>query len=435
MKDVRFRTSSGSLVLVEESHALPMIDFEVTLRTGSVFDPAGKEGLARLTARMVRTGTTRLRAKDVEEAIDALGASLGIETAPSFTRFSGAVIRRNFEEFMLLLGELMARPSFRPADLEQCRREALADVMENRDNDRGLAAREFRNVVFQGHPYARTVLGTSKSIRRITTKDISRHYKEQYRAKNIIFGFAGDISEGEAKKILKKAFSKLRTGDAPAFRLPEPKPLRGRRVVVVNKPERSQTQIFVGGLGTHARDADHVALMVANTVFGGTFTSRLMKEVRSVRGWSYGASSRLGTDRCREAFYMWTFPSSKDAVACVELKLSLLEKLIAKGVSAKEVAFAKNFLINSNAFEIDTPIKRLDQRVDVELYGLPKNYFEEQLKRIRRVTHTEANRALKKRLSSDNLAIVMLATESDVKPGLLKLPGVAAVESLPFDAD
>lgn len=435
MKDVRFRTAQGSLVLVEESHALPMVDFEVTLRTGSVFDPTGKEGLARLTARMLRTGTKSLRANDVEEAIDALGASLGIETSPSYTRFSGAVIRRNFEEFMMLLGQLLTRPSFRPADLEQCRREALADVMENRDNDRGLAAREFRNVVFNGHPYARSVLGTAKSIRRISTGDVVRHYKQQYRSKNMIFGFAGDIRVVDAKKIVKKAFGQVRLGTAPALKLPEPKALKGRRVVVVNKPARSQTQIFVGGLGTHARDTDHVALMVANTVFGGTFTSRLMREVRSIRGWSYGASSRLGTDRCREAFYMWTFPSAKDAVACVKLELELLETLIKKGVTAKEVAFAKDFLINSNAFEIDTPIKRLDQRVDVELYGLPKDYFQNQLKKIRRVTHTEANRALKKRLSSEHLAIVMLATESDVKAGLLKLPGVSAVESVPFDAD
>ncbi len=412
-----------------------MVDFEVTLRTGSTFDPKGKEGLARLTARMVRMGTKKMRALAVEESIDALGASLGIETAPSYTRLSGAVIKRNFARFMALLSHLLREPAFRAVDLAQAKRETLSDLIENRDNDRGLAAREFRRTVFGDHAYARSVVGTQASIKRITRNNLLSHFATHYRAPNMIFGFAGDITLAEAKAVVDLEFGKIPRGVVPKEKTPEPKPLRGRRVVIVDKPARSQTQVFIGGLGTNPRDSDHVALAVANTVFGGTFTSRLMREVRSVRGWSYGASSRLGSDRKREAFYMWTFPAATDAVACVALELDLLETLLKKGITKKELRFAQNYLANSNAFEIDTPIKRLDQRVDIELYNLPRDYFSKHIEQVRAVSLTAANRALKKRLSAKNLAIVLLATASEVKDGLAALPGVARVDIVPFDRD
>lgn len=431
----RHITSKGSLLVVEESHELPMVDFEVTLRTGSTFDPVGKEGLSRLTARMVRMGTKKLDAMKVEESIDALGASLGIETAPSYTRFSGAVIKRNFQKFMELLAELLLKPAFRNTDLQQAKRETISDIVDNRDNDRGLAAREFRKVLFAGHPYERSVIGTQKSVSKIGRSDVERHFDAHYRAANLIFGFAGDITLKEGKEVVDKVFARIAKGAAPKATTPDPKPIRGRRVVVVDKPARTQTQIFIGGLGTHPKDADHVALAVANTVFGGTFTSRLMQEVRSKRGWSYGASSRLGTDRAREAFYMWTFPSASDAVACVKLEIELLETLLKTGITKKELKFAQDFLVNSNAFEIDTPIKRLDQRVDVELYGLPKDYFDNHIKRVRAVTLEKANRALRARLSATNLVVVMLATASEVATGLKTIPGVTKVETVSFDRD
>src|SRR5690606_30281998 len=117
----------------------------------------------------------------------------------------------------------------------------------------------------------------------------------------------------------------------------EPSPRSGRNLVVVDKPERSQTQILIGGLGSSPHDPDHVPLLVANTVFGGTFTARLSEEVRSKRGWSYGAYSSLPYDRRRQAFSMWTFPASTDAAACVALELQLLESWVTEGITEAEL--------------------------------------------------------------------------------------------------
>ncbi len=431
----RFVMDSGTVVLVEESHQLPMVDFQLTLRTGSAYDPPGQEGVARMTARMVRMGTRRMRAAEVEERIDALGGTLGIETAASYTRFSGSVIKRNVGPFLALLAELVTQPAFRAADLAQVKRETLADIIELRDNDRGLASREFRRAVFGAHPYGRAVLGTASSVAAIDRTSILRHFATHYVARNTLLGLAGDVDEHEARDLVARYFSVLREGDAPSADVAATRMARGRRVVLVDKPGRTQTQVYIGGLGTRPRDADHFPLVVANTVFGGTFTARLMREIRSVRGWSYGAYSRLSVDRQRDAWLMWTFPAAADAVSCVRLELELFDTLLRDGITADELRFAQDYLANSYAFEVDTASKRLEQRLEVELLGLPRDYFERYVERVRAVTLEQANAAVRARLSRDDLAIVMVATASDVQAGLAALDGIASVEVVPFDRE
>jgi len=203
--------------------------------------------------------------------------------------------------------------------------------------------------------------------------------------------------------------------------------------VLVDKPERTQTQIIVGTLGTHVHDPDHTALQVANVVFGGLFTARLTHEIRSVRGLSYGASSSLGHDRQRDLWSMWTFPAAKDAVKCLSLQLDLYEKWVEDGVRPSELKRAKSYLVKSHAFEIDTPQKRLDQRIEAELFGLPSDYFDAFVQRVKHVTRDDANAALRKRLSTRDLAIGVVATASELREPLSQLPDLRELRVVPFD--
>jgi zinc protease len=143
----------------------------------------------------------------------------------------------------------------------------------------------------------------------------------------------------------------------------------------------------------------------------------------------------LSVDRQRDAWLMWTFPAAADAVSCVRLELELFDTLLRDGITADELRFAQDYLANSYAFEVDTASKRLEQRLEVELLGLPRDYFERYVERVRAVTLEQANAAVRARLSRDDLAIVMVATASDVQAGLAALDGIASVEVVPFDRE
>lgn len=425
-------TQDGTVVLVEESHALPLVHVGVSLRTGSVHDPRGAEGLMRTTARMLRMGTRGMNATAVEERIDALGAQLGVGCAPSYVHFSGSVVANNLEPFFALLCELVNGPALRASDLARVKRETLAELSGLCDDDRSLAARHFRAFAFGSHPYGRPTAGSSDSVRQLTRAQVLAHYEKHFVSRNVVVGMAGAVDAQRAQELVTR-YLRLPQGKGPVERLAAPSFKPGRRVLLVDKPERTQTQILIGTLGTHVDDPDHTALQVANTAFGGLFTARLTHEVRSVRGLSYGASSSVGHDRQRELWSMWTFPAAKDAKSCIELQLRLFDNWVQKGLTPAELKVAKSFLVKSHAFEVDTAAKRLDQSVETELFALPADYHSGFTARVQKVTVAAAHAALQKRLSRRDQAITVVATAKDLRAQLAKLPRVQKVSVVPFN--
>lgn len=428
----RFTTPSGTLVLTEQEHALPIVHVAVILRTGATHDPRGLSGLSRLTARMLRMGTRRLSQAQVDERIDSLGAHLGIGCAASYIQIGGTVVAHNLEPFFELLCELIKSPAFRANDLARAKRETLAELMAVCDDDRSLVARHFRGFALGHHPYGRPIAGTSRSIRQLTGRDVRGHYERHFVSGNAIVAMAGAVLPERAQELTQRYLT-LPRGKAPKDRVPDTTFAEGRRVLIVDKPERTQTQIIIGTLGSHVSDHDHTALQVANVVFGGLFTARLTHEVRSVRGLSYGASSSLGHDRKRELWTMWTFPAAKDARGCIDLQLRLYDEWISDGVKPGELRVAKNFLIKSHAFEVDTAQKRLDQSVETELFALPADYHSGFSRRVEAVTRDSAHAALKNRLSRRDQVIVVVATAKELEPQLAKLPRVSELTVVPFD--
>jgi zinc protease len=432
-------TSSGSTngrVLCETSRALPLVSFTIAARTGALEDPIGKEGLFRLTSRLVRRTGAGLSPEELDLRIDSLGGALGVEVGQSAATFQGTVISRSLDAFSDLLVGVIAKPSLSEQEFGKLKRETLAEIVELRDHDRELAQRWFGRKLFSGHPYGRSITGTPKSIEAIAVGDTASLHGLVTTPPNLIFAFAGDLDEARAHSIADRVRAALGDGEPRADSIPEPSPKSGRHLVIVDKPERTQTQILIGGLGTHPSDADHLALHVGNTIFGGTFTARLMQEVRAKRGWSYGAYSNLPYDRHRRAFSLWTFPKAADAAACIALELELLEKWVSAGVTPKELNWAKRYLVRSHAFAIDTAGKRVGQALDEEVYQLPAGYHSEYVDRIKALSLEDVNLAIKNRISPENLLVTILGTATDIQdPVRASIPRLESTEVIPFDAD
>jgi zinc protease len=432
----RIDAGGGAVAYLVESHDLPLVDMSISFRSGAAVEPENRLGLTRLFARMLRRGAAGRSSDDIEAAIDRLGGEISVDVSAASINIHAQVIRRNLEPFVALLKDMLLAPTFAEDELARLRREAVAEVIEARDHDKSVASKFFRRAVFGKHPYGRSISGTTKSIPTITRDEIVAAHKTHVRRGNVVLGIAGDVSEVEAKKIILPLVTALPDGGAVADPTPEPTFPKGRRLVFVDKPSRTQTQILIGSLGTHATDPDHIPLHVANTVFGGTFTARLMKEVRSVRGWSYGAYSRLPIDRRRDSFSMWTFPAATDAAPCLALEITMLEELLSKGITDQELSFAKSYLVESYAFDIDTAFKRVRQAVDEDLYGLPSDYHTGYIGHIQAVTRDQANAALRTRLSADDFVVVVVGTASEIKDGVAKaIPKLSSTEVVPYDAE
>jgi zinc protease len=423
-------------VIVETSDELPLVSMSVALRTGAILDPPGAEGAMRLLARMMRRSAGGRSADANDRLIEGMGASLGADVTQSTVVFQGAVISRSLDRFVDALIDTIARPTLPDEELERLRRETEAELHEALDDDRGLARRWFRRRLFEGHPYSRSAGGTLPGVRSVTGDLLRKLYRQAVVSENLVLAFAGDISEERAGRIAETLGSAVAQGVAPADGTTDPSVPPGRRLVFVDKPERTQTQILIGGLGSHPRDPDHVALVVANTAFGGTFTARLMQEVRAKRGWSYGAYSSLPYDRRRQAFSLWTFPKASDAAACIALELEMLRAFREKGVTAGEFGWARRYLTRSHAFALDTASKRVGLTLDAELYDLPPGYYGRYVENLRAATLEQANQAIRERFSDENLLLSVVGTEastfSDVKNAI---PNLGHAEVVRYDAE
>ncbi|MDF2694137.1 MAG: Zinc protease [Labilithrix sp.] len=432
----RFELDGGAVGFVESSSAVPLVSVVVSVRSGAIADPDGKDGVGRFAARMLRRGADGMSAQDIEATIDRLGAELALDVGPSTVSFHGQVIRRNIEPFVELLARILGKPAFDAEEIARLRRESLAELVESRDSDRALANLAFRRALFAGHPYSRSAAGRPSTIAAIERDDVIASYERHFVRGDVVIGFAGAITEDEAKRHGATLAGAVREGPRLPMKPPEPERKPGRRLVFVDKPERTQTQTLIGSLGTWPHDDDHFPLVTATAVLGGTFTSRMMREIRSKRGWSYGTSARLSIERRRHAFTMSAAPGSADCAPCVELELQLLQDFVEKGISKRELGFIKNYLVRSYAFEIDTAPKRLGQAIETELLELPADYHTRYVDHVREVTLETANTAASTRLSTTDLVIIVVGTAADTLEDVKKrIPDLAGTDVVPFDAD
>jgi len=434
---VAMQASSGEpALLVETSHDLPLVSVSVAFRRGALEDPEGGEGSVRLLGRLMRRSAAGRSAEQNDALIEGMGGGLGADVTQSTIVFHGTVIARSLDRFGELLVDAIARPSLPEDELGRLQRETLAELSETLDDDRSLARRWFRKTIFAGHPYGRSAAGNRKGVQSATIERLRGLYGRLICRNSLAIALSGDITPERAAHFAESIASALPPGTAIPDETPEPTLAPGRRLVLVDKPERTQAQILIGGLGTHPSDPDHIALAVANTAFGGTFTARLMHEVRVKRGWSYGAYSSLPIDRRRQAFSMWTFPKAADTAACIKLELEMLEAFRKQGIKKSELSWAKRYLIRSHAFAIDTAAKRVGMKLDSNLYELPAGYYEGYLDALRAVTLEQANDAVQARLSEENLCIAVVGTEgvigNDVRSAIERLAGSTTVR---YDED
>ena len=422
-------------VLVETSSAIPIIHVSVATRRGAAVEPAGADGLTRLTSRLMRRTAGGVPLTEIEQTLDRLGISLGADTNYSNVSLTAVVLKRSAEKCMTMLADALGKPGLSEQEFSRLKRETLAEITEGQDNDRGLASRALRRTLFAGHPYGRSVGGTVSTITSLEPAHAKVRYQQLVRKSDLLIGISGDITEKDALRFAELLIANVDGNSPPASDIAEPKPTSGRKIAFVNKPERSQTQIFIGLLGSHPKDEDHLHLHVGNTVFGGMFSSRLMQQVRVKRGWSYGAYSSLPLDRHRQAFSMWTFPKSEDAAACLKLELEMLSEWVEKGVTEKELRSAKNMLTRSYAFMVDTASKRLGLALDEILYDLPPGYYASYPKHVADTSLDEVNAALRRRLDPTNLVVALVGTSDRVLADVQAVMPDATTEVIPFDSE
>jgi zinc protease len=416
--------SGGVTIIVEPSPDTPLVWFDIAIRGGASADPRGIEGLHRHAALLARRGTGTMDRAAVDDTLDGLGASLDVGISRDAVTLSGLALSRHLDAVVELAADILADPRFDPDEHARLLRETPQVLDEIRDDDGALATRWFDWQCSPGHAYGRTSLGTDASIARIRGDAAIALWRHEVVADNLVIGVAGDIDEVSAAQLAQRLTQRLPKGPRPAS---PPVHLAGdvrvvdanRRLIVVDKPDRTQAQIRIGHPSLRYGDPDTAALAIAEAVFGGMFSSRLMQEIRVKRGWSYGAGCALRRSRLPHWFEIWMAAGIDVAGPAVGLTLELYADYAAHGPTDDEVEFARSYLVGAMPFHVATARQRMQLAVRDAVFDLPSGFTANMPAELGAISAADVRSACARHMRPEHTVTVAVTTAAQAKDALI----------------
>ena len=399
------------VIVVEQSPDTPLVWFEIAIRGGAATDPRGVEGLHRHAALLARRGAGARDRAQLDDALDSLGAALDVGTSRDALQISGLALSRHLDAVIDLAADILAEPQFTEDEHARLLRETPQVLDEIRDDDSALATRWFDWLCCPGHAYGRTSLGTEASLARIERDAAVACWKREVVADNLVIGLAGDIDEASAERVVTRLTERLPAHGQNDIVLDVPPAAPpGRRVILVDKQDRTQAQLRIGHLAARYGGPGTAELAIAEAIFGGMFSSRLMQEIRVKRGWSYGPGCALRRSRLPHWFEIWMAAGIDVAGPAVALTLELLADYAAHGPTDDEVDFARSYLVGSMPFHIATARQRMQLAVRDAVFDLPAGFTARPPEAFGMLTASDVRAACKEHLRPDDAVTVAVTT-------------------------
>ncbi len=423
--------SNGLPVWVIGVHKVPTVHLELAIRAGVAADPAGKFGLASLTADMLDEGAGSRSALEISDAIDFLGADLSTSAAIDAAYVHLHVPVARLADALPIMADVVARPTFPEAELKRLREERLASLLEIQDDPESLIQAAFPRVVFgPQHRYGTPMLGSAASLKAFSTAELKAFHASHFVPSNAVLVVAGDVAADTVVPVLERALAGWKTGaSAKAAALPPAPQLTARHVYLIDKPGAAQSQVRIGWVGVPRSTPDYFALRVLNTILGEAFTSRLNNNLREVHGYAYGASSRFDMRLSPGPFYAAAgVQTDKTSEAITEFFNELTR--IHDPVPDAELEKAKNYLALLMPRTFETTRGTADALATAWIYDLPENYYTTYADRIRAVTAADVKRAADKYIQPDKFAVVIVGDRKTIEAGVksLSLGPVTVIE-------
>jgi zinc protease len=412
--------SNGIPVLFIERHRVPLVQVAVVVRAGAAADPRGKAGLANLTAEMLDRGAGGRSALELSDAVDHLGADLSTGAGWDKTLVGLNVPSQRLGEALPILADVVRRPAFREEELERVRKELLTELLQWRDEPRALVRVAFARALYGDHPYGGVTEGSAQSLRGMTQADLQGFHASYFEPGNVTLIAAGDVTSRVLQERFEEAFgswkgSAVRPAPVPAARQP-----RGRSVWIVDVPGAAQSEIRIGRVGPPRNTLDYFPLVVANTLLGGSFTSRLNQNLREQHGYTYGAGSvfdfRLSTGPFFAAAAVQT---DKTAPALSEFFKEL--EGIRRPAAEDELARARNSVALRYPAGFETVGELAAKLEEKALFDLPDDYFTTCMDRVAKVTAADLARVTAQWIDPRAVVVVVVGDRKKIEADIRAL--------------
>ncbi len=411
---------NGLTVLLLEKHGVPIVSFDAIVKTGSAADPEGQEGLASITAELLRKGTKTRSAQQFAADLDYIGGSFGSDAGADFTSVSAEFLTKDLGPGLDLFSDALLHPTFPQAEADKVLAQNIDGVRSAKDNPQQVLGEYYAGYLFGARSYGRAEGGDELSLKRIDRDAIVKFYDSNFAPGNTILAVAGQFNASEMRKKLEEVLGAWAAKKVPEAAIPAAASVKGKKLLLVDKPDATQTYFAIGNVGTNVNDPDRVGIEVVNTVFGGRFTSLLNEALRVESGLTYGASSQFDSHREPGTFGMYSFTKNETTVQAIDLALQVLQKLHKDGITPEQLASAKSYIKGQYPPSIETSAQLARRIVQNEFYGLDDSEVNQLEARIGAVTPEVARQIIQKHFPDENLVFVLIGKASAIAPALKK---------------
>jgi len=411
---------NGLTVLLLEKHGVPIVSFYGIMKTGAAADPAGQEGLAAITAGLLRKGTKTRTAQQFSADLDFIGGSFNADANADFTSVSAECLTKDLATGLDLFSDALLHPTFPKDEADKLLAQSLDAVKGAKDDPQQVLGAYYYGYVYGGRGYGRPEGGDEISLPKIQRDAIAKFYDTYYAPSNMILAVAGDFQPAEMNKKLEDVLGAWTARQTPPVKVAVMAPAKGKRLLLVDKPDATQTYFAFGNIATAAGDPDRVAIRVVNTVFGERFTSMLNEALRVESGLTYGAQAAFDPRKAPGPFGVYSFTKNETTTQAIDLALQVLEKLHKDGITAEQLKSAKSYIKGQFPPQIETSGELARRIASNEFYGLDDSEVNQLEARIDAVTLETAKQVIQKHYPSENLVFALIGNASAIGPAVKK---------------
>ncbi len=405
---------NGLVIYLIPRAGVPLVNFRVVVKGGFEAESDTQAGAAQLAAQLLRRGTATRTADQFSNELDSLGGTFQASANEDETLITSEFLRKDFDRGLSLTADAVLHPAFPEAEFKKTVSRSIDSVRASKDNPQAATVLYFRAFFFgPKHPYGR--VSDELSLSKLTRADLLAYQGRLYTGRNMIVVASGDLDTDAAAKSIAKTFENIPAGVEYKW-APEPALPSGRRLLLVDKPDATQTYFNIGRPGIRRTDPERTTLLLINTLFGGRFTSMLNDELRVNTGLTYGARSYYDQHRDTGGVVISTYTRTETTEKAIDLALEVLNRLVTKGITADQLASAKAYVKGTYPPQhLETSDQTAAMVSDIELFGLNRGEVDDLFSRIDAVTVEHANAIAKKYYGGNDLVFVVMGNAAKIR--------------------
>ena len=407
----RVELENGMVLYVLEDRELPVVHVSAVIRAGSAYDPEGREGLAELTAHVMRTGGTRsMTGDEIDDLLEFTAASISVSAGSDAASADLFVLKKDYDRVFQIFSDILIYPVFDERKLELAKGLKIEDLRRIADVPQRLAFREFRKVLYSGNPRGR--LSTIESVGRIQKDDLEGFHKRFFLPRNIMMAVSGDVDGKEVIEKFRRHFAGWHDAGRVHPVLP-PGEKHSSPIYYLHK-EGPQSTIIVGFLAPEKKSPDSYPFTLLDFIVGsGGFRSRIFQEIRSNMGLAYSTGSYYEGREGYGVFGSYAITKSETTGTVLARLWQILQDAGRRKVLEGELTWAKNAIVNSFIFSFSSTDLIATQQMMIEFHGLPPDYLRTYRGRIEAVNRDDVLRVAGQYLRDGRATTLVVGNEQN----------------------